>query len=148
MSFVPQLQQSLFLCSLKMIPEGGIEVIVRHSCSNDLPASPIGRDGWDVLSYPTESKPSATYSIAFDSFIAYTVGNESFIKPEESAVSEGVQFARFRQSRYLRQIEETCYGEDVHSGTRFHYGIYCLNQLIDVVTNAAPRIAYIGETAQ
>lgn len=148
MSFVSELQQTLFLCSLKMTPEGGIEVIVRHSCSNDLPISPIGRDGWDVMSYPTESKPSATYSITFDSFIAYSVGHESFIKPDKCAVSEGMQFVRFRQSRYLRHIEESCYGEDVHSGMRFHYGIYCLNQLIDVVTNEAPRIAYVGETAQ
>lgn len=147
MAFVPQLQRALFLCSLKMIPEGGLEIIVRHSQVVEPPDSPIGRDGWDVLSYPSEIKPSATYAIIFDSFLAYTVGHEGFIMPDEGAESEGKQFARFRRSRYLNQIEESCYGEDVHPGLRFHYGIYCLNQLIDVVTSDAPRITYVGETA-
>ena len=147
MAFIPQLQHPLFLCSLKMTPEGGLEIIVRHSCNNDPPSSPIGRTAWDVLSYPAEVKPSASYSIIFDSFIAYTVGHEHFVKPDESAVGDGMQFARFQQSRYLSQIEESCYGADVQSGMRFHYGIYCLNLLMDVVTSEAPRIAYIGETA-
>jgi hypothetical protein len=148
MSFVPELQHPLYLCSLNAQQGQTLEVVVRYAEANQSPASPIGRDGWDIMSYPSMAKPTATYLIRFNSFIAYMVGDESFMRPDEQAVCEGRQFARFRQSQYLRYIESVAYGQDVCPGMRFHYGIYCLNQLIDVVTGEAPIISYLGEAAR
>lgn len=143
MSFMPKLQLPLMLRKLNVTPEGPLEIVVCHAAGYVSPASPIGRDAWDVLSQPREIEPSALFSITFESYIAYSSGFEGVVTKDPEAVCEGVHFLRFRKSRYLRYIE-SIYANDVYPGTRFHYGIYCHNQLIDIVSNEAPTITQFG----
>jgi hypothetical protein len=109
--------------------------------------SPIGRDGWDVMSYPEEAAISEKYSIHFDSIISYTVGHEVIVQADNEGEFEGAQFRRYKRSHYLQFIEDSSNGLiDVPpvGGAHYHYGIYCTNQLIEIITFKAPRIAFMG----
>ncbi|MGB9989745.1 hypothetical protein [Pseudoduganella rhizocola] len=147
MSFFPDLQHPLHLCEVKVGTDDSLEIIVRHAVGQrETPV--IGRNGWDIMSHPTQIEPSKTFSISFRSYVAMTVRVEHFAMEDTNAEFEGKQFVRFKASRYLSYINGTSWGEEVHPGTSFHYGLYCLNQLIDIVSKEAPYVAFLGHTAR
>jgi hypothetical protein len=76
------------------------------------------------------------------------VRDESAFPVNEKDVFEGTSFRRFQKSRLLKFIEQTAYSEDVRPSPLFHYGIYCLDDLVDVVAPTAPEIRFIGMTAR
>jgi len=146
MTFVPELQADLHLCSVSLAPKGGLEVVVRNVVENRTP-SPVGRHHTDVMSYPTIFAPSQTFRISFARYITFSVGAEEYVLPYEYNIVEGRSFRRFTRSRFLDYLEKNTYGSDVRPGFRYHYGIYCLNELVNVVSSSAPNISSIGDTA-
>jgi hypothetical protein len=147
MSFVPELQRELVLISLARTGEEGLRLVVRHA-SGEVPRDPPeGRSGWDVLSMPSIAIPTSTYEIFFASVPAYCVTLEQYSVQDAQEVFEGAQFRRYKSSRFLAFHTSSCHGEDLYSGPRFHYGIYCQNGLVDVVARDAPSIALLGESA-
>jgi hypothetical protein len=148
MKFVPELQSPLTLLAIDRPSERELRVVVRVAAGYKPPEPPLGRSGWDVLSYPNIYIPSACYEIYFPSYIMYCVTDESYHAPDNQAESEGAQFSRYSKSKFLEVSETLCYGQDIHPGQRFHYGIYCLDTCIDLISSESPSIAYLGETAR
>ncbi len=146
MAFFEELQRPLHLCSVKVGLDDTLEIVVRHAVGQP-GRSVFGRDGWDILSYPTKVEPTETYRISFHSYVTLSVSPEHFFPPDADAEFEGSQFVRFKKSRYLEFVTDTSYGEEVHPGSNYHYGVYCLNQHIDVVSKMAPHVAFLGRTA-
>lgn len=146
MTFFSEMQHPLNLCDIKVGTDDTLELVVRHAVSQPNLAV-VGRDGWEIMSYPTKVEPSHTFRISFRSYVAFNVRVEHFFAPEAEADFEGSQFVRFKKSRYLDYVNDTSYGEEVHPGRNFHYGIYCLNQLVDVITKEAPQVSFLGATA-
>lgn len=144
MKFVPELQIDLLLLNIEMPHETDLRITVRGSASDKNPVSAIGRSGWDVLSYPSFAAPSACYEIYFPEFVTYSVTDENFYAGNPNSESEGVQFRRFKKSRFLEYVESITHGTDTHPGSRFHYGIYGLNMCIDIVAGKAPTIRLLG----
>lgn len=145
-AFFAELQRPLHLCSVNVGLDDTLGLVVRYAVSQP-GRSVIGRDGWDIMSYPTKVEPSETFRISFHSYVTFSVRVEHFFRPDVDAEFEGSQFVRFKKSRYLKFVSETSYGEDVHPGSNYHFGIYCLNQLVDVVSQEAPYVACLGKTA-
>lgn len=146
MAFFEELQRPLHLCGVNVGLDDTLELVVRHAVSQP-GDSVIGRDGWDILSYPTKVEPSETFRISFRSYVTFSVRREHLFPPDADAEFEGAQFIRFKKSRYLEFVTNTSYGEDVHPGSNYHYGLYCLNQLVDVISKEAPYVAFLGKTA-
>jgi hypothetical protein len=147
MTFVPELQHPLVLVKMTTHQDGSLSLLVRLATTSVPPAPVVGRSGWDVMSHPRVAEPSRTYRIDFLSTLSYNVGREHCFAADANADGEGRQFARFRKSAYLDFLEKACYSSDVTGGARYHYGIYCLDTVIDVVSGEAPLISYVGETA-
>lgn len=146
--FVPELQDWLALLSLENPSENELKIIVRKAAGCNEPESPVGRSGWDVLSYPSIVTSTPCYEIYFSEFITYSVTNERHYAGDSNAVSEGSSFRRFTKSKFMDFFETMTYGDDVHPGPRFHYGVYCQNTCIDIISNKAPTIAFLGEFAR
>lgn len=145
MSFVPELQINLTLVRVEMPYETDLRITVRKSVGDKKPESAVGRSAWDVLSYPSISEPSPSYEIYFPDFITYCVTDENLYAGDPDSESEGIQFRRFKKSRFLEYVQSITYGPDIHPGSRFHYGIYCLNMCVDVIAVSAPTIRFLGE---
>jgi hypothetical protein len=145
-AFFEELQRPLHLCDLNVGLDDTLEIIVRHAVGKP-GISVIGRDGWDIMSYPTRVEPSETFRISFNSYVTFSVRLEHLFPPDDDAEFEGFQFTRFKKSQYLEFVSKTSYGDDIHPGSIYHYGIYCLNQLIDVVSRESPSVAFLGQTA-
>lgn len=146
MAFFEELQHPLHLCRLNVGLDDTLELVVRHAVSQP-GVSVIGRDGWDIMSYPTKVEPSETFRVTFRSYVTFSVSLEHFFPPEADAEFEGEQFRRFKKSQHLKFVKNTSLGEDVHPGSNYHYGLYCLNQLVDIISKEAPYVAFLGKTA-
>lgn len=147
MSFVPELQQPLWLCSCMARGELDVVAVVRHSARAPRIPSPIGRSASDVLSYTYVSPPSPTYELTFGNVMVSAVSEEFAFRNDDSAVGEGKQFARYERSSFLAFMGQQCNEADVLRGNRFHYVLSCLNGRVDVVAREAPSIRYLGETS-
>ena len=74
--------------------------------------------------------------------ISYTVLNESYSKcPEQSEVFAGKLFRIFSHSHLLEFTEQTTFASGDYPGALMHFQIACLNQVIDVICTAPPKIA-------
>ncbi|HOA80316.1 MAG TPA: hypothetical protein PKK61_04540 [Defluviitaleaceae bacterium] len=82
----------------------------------------------------------------FESYIAYSVTNESFTSWDEYEQFEGKAFMIYTKSRYLDFIKEHTLADqicgDVYPPFR-HYGIVCLNHIIDIVSIDTPKVTEI-----
>lgn len=82
--------------------------------------------------------------IDFDSYIAYSVTNESYTSWDEYEVFEGKAFRIYTKSRYLDYIKVDTFAEGIFQGEFVHYGIVCLNHIINIVSVDKPIINEIN----
>jgi hypothetical protein len=102
------------------------------------------------MSAPIVYAETETFEIFFPRSFAYLVSDEMAFPPDKYEVFEGVQFRRYQKSRFLDFIEGTALPAEArpHAHPLYHYGIYCLNHLVDVIAPEPPRISYIGMTSR
>jgi hypothetical protein len=63
---------------------------------------------------------------------------------EAGAGFGGSQFVRFNKSHCLDYVNDTSHGEEALPGRNFNYGIYCLNQLLNVIAKETPQVFFFG----
>ncbi|MCM1299102.1 MAG: hypothetical protein NC203_08980 [Firmicutes bacterium] len=92
--------------------------------------------------YPDHSK---IYEITFDRYIMYQVRNESYSSWDNYEVRRGKYFIVFERSRLLDYLAAATDCRVLPDGSFYpdkwtHYGIYCQNHIIDVVSAFPPTI--------
>ncbi len=84
------------------------------------------------------------YEISFDNYILHQTRNESFCSWDNYEIREGKHFIEFTRSRLLDivpQLIEYQLVNDIFSPNKpKHYGIYCLNHIIDIISCFEPKI--------
>ena len=140
MSYFPELQCDLDLLSIEAREVADLVVTVAALPEVVPGPAPEGRLGTDVMSYPKFLRAGPRFEISFESVISYIVTDETHYATDHTREGEGGTFCRFTRSKFLDFVEATSHGVEVHPGFRFHYGIYCLNTCIDVVSSKAPVI--------
>lgn len=83
---------------------------------------------------------SRSYEITFGEYIAYAVVNESFTVVDESDRYEGRLFRTYMKSKFLEYVAAATIASDHYSGPYMHYGVVCLNHIVEVASAAPPRI--------
>lgn len=77
----------------------------------------------------------------FDSYVSYSILNESLTVLDDYEIFEGNSFRIFKKSRYLDFINKGTIVNDVFSGEQFvHYQIACLDHIIDVISFDEPIV--------
>jgi hypothetical protein len=94
----------------------------------------------DVRSIVSDESCHA-YEILFGSYVAYAVRNESYGVPDESEEFTGRRFCVYSKSRFLDYVRLATFASDDYPGKLNHYGINCLNHIVDVVSIEEPRIS-------
>ncbi|AUG57486.1 hypothetical protein [Acetivibrio saccincola] len=91
--------------------------------------------------YPIiEDEKMPVIQMDFDSYIAYSVTNESFTSWDDYEEFEGKAFRIYKRSRYLDFIKVHTFACDDYPGHFEHYGIVCLDHIVNVVSVEKPVI--------
>lgn len=95
---------------------------------------------------PEGTNPTCIYEVVFNSYIGYTVLDESYLETVESESESAKQVFRvFQKSNYLDYLKHSTQAIITHEGKLQHYSFKCLNHLIDVVASEPPVIRNIGQ---
>lgn len=90
--------------------------------------------------YPDENN---LYEIVFEHYVLHQTRNESYTVWDKYEVRKGRYFIIFEKSRlldYVPHLVEIGLVEDLFPNGYKHYGIYCQNHIIDIITTKAPVI--------
>jgi hypothetical protein len=80
----------------------------------------------------------SVFEIYWDSYVAYSVRNESFVANDKYEHSEGRLFVRYSKSRFLDYVALGTFATEEYPGPLLHWGVICGNHIIDVVGTEAP----------
>jgi hypothetical protein len=144
---IDRLQKALHLVELRRGTRQELTIVVRHATGH-LGKEVVGRQISDIMSDPIELADSDTFEIHFRRYFVYLVRDEAGFPPEKDSHFDGTQFRRYQKSRFLDFVTETSFSDDVRPHPLYHYGVYCLNDLIDVISPAPPVISYLGKTSR
>ena len=137
-----------FLISLSEEPDNALKLVISLSYA--------GEKGSDVSELPAlseilkECRPiypdkNQTYEILFEQYILYLNRNESYTSWDNSEIYKGKYFILFEKSQLLTILPVLTDCQILSDGTYYpgkyqHYGIYCQNHIIDVISCHEPLI--------
>ncbi|WP_413376368.1 hypothetical protein [Paenibacillus taichungensis] len=78
--------------------------------------------------------------IQFDSYIGFSIRNESYTSWDTYEEFEGKIFRIFERSRYLDFIRLSTFATEDYPGPYKHYGVAGLNHIVDIVSIKDPII--------
>lgn len=113
------------------------------------PAAAISKEVHGVLLSdvrPIQSTEDSTlFEISWDSYIAYSVRNESYCTKDEYETIESGTLARiYSRSKFLDYIAAATFASPDYPGEFHHVGIICLNHVIDVISTQVPVVRVIS----
>ncbi|GAB6989876.1 hypothetical protein [Paenibacillus pini] len=100
------------------------------------------KDFGDMYSINAD-KNSTIIQIEFQSYIAYSVRNESFTTWDDYEEFEGKIFRIYKKSRYLDFVSVGTFATEDFPGSFRHYGISCLDHIVDIVTISEPVVTEV-----
>ena len=133
----------LYLTELGEPEDNVLRLVVTEGRVGDDFAQPQDRE---LAGLMANSRPivvdemSAAYEIVFEQYIAYTVLNESFTVWDDAEKFEGRLFRLYSASRFLSYVGTGTIASADYPGPYIHYGVVCLNHVIEVASTTAPII--------
>ncbi|MBB6691047.1 hypothetical protein H7B90_06480 [Cohnella xylanilytica] len=83
---------------------------------------------------------SPVIQIDFEHYIDYSIRNESFTVWDDYEIFTGKIFRVYTKSRYLDYIGTGTIASDDYPGPFKHYGMSCLDHIVDVISTDEPII--------
>ncbi|MDQ0899909.1 hypothetical protein [Paenibacillus sp. V4I7] len=81
--------------------------------------------------------------LEFEWYIGYSIINESFTVLDDYEEYEGRVFRIYNKSRYLDFIQMGSIATEDYPGPFKHYGIICLNHIVDIVSASEPIVSEV-----
>lgn len=97
------------------------------------------------VSGKADGEDSRLFEVVWPSHLVYQVADESYACPDDYDKYEGSRLVKYSQSRYWDfvksapsvRFEQAQFDSD---GTFKHWGLLCLNHIVDVISKDAPQI--------
>ena len=129
--------RSLFLLDLRESENNSLLLVVGESSLappevDDPPPVPGARR----VAHPRDGR---VFEIVWESYVAYSVVNESFATYSDEPEREGRLLVRFTGSRFLDYISARTWDDE--RAPRRHWQINCENHAIDIVSTEEPIIS-------
>ena len=87
------------------------------------------------------TRNSRSFELTWSYYVAYSVGNESFMLPSEGEeIASGRLLRVYRRSHFLDYLAKTTWGDADWHGPVIHIGVICLNHIVDVASTELPKI--------
>lgn len=80
------------------------------------------------------------WEIGIDGYVLFMERNESYTTGDDYELRHGRILIEFERSRLLDDLAHFTFADDRYPGPLKHYGIYCEDHLVDVVTDATPVV--------
>ena len=139
----------IFLREIGESEENALRLIIEEAKS-DGPPEDIEILPGKVIS-GTRAIESDTTCRAFDlvwpSYVSYSVRNESFCTLDKEEVWEGRLFCLYSKSHFLDYVARATFASTDYPGPLRHWGINCLNHIVDVVSIAEPQVRELKHAA-
>lgn len=148
-----------FLLSLTDGPQESLRLVIAPAAvgpaGSDVPdledMDPSTRETLqDILAKtrPIQADEGRQYEITFPGYILYQVRSESFCSFDPSEIRHGRYLITFERSKLLADLPKYTDAQQFPDGTFYpgpwvHYGIYCQNHVIDVISHCPPEIGEI-----
>jgi hypothetical protein len=134
--------EELFLLSISE-PEDNVLVLVVSEAGVIHDAS--GEVAGPTSAYHLVSafEGAARYQLVFESYVAYSVRNESFTIRDDDEKWTGRLFCTYERSKFLDFVREGTIASEEHPGPITHYGINCANHIVDVAAVTVPQVQRI-----
>jgi hypothetical protein len=125
--------------------DNSLQLIIEEAKDNS-PAENVELVPDTVFSGLREIKSDAscrTFELIWTSYVAYSVRNESFCAIDKEEIWEGRLFCLYSKSHFLNYIAYATFACADYPGTLQHWGINCLDHIVDVVSTVEPQIREI-----
>jgi hypothetical protein len=83
---------------------------------------------------------SRFFEIVWNSYVGYSVLNESYATPSDEESGEGNRFRIYSQSRFLRFMSGATFACDDYPGPMRHYCVGCEDQILHVLSTDPPTV--------
>ena len=80
------------------------------------------------------------FEIEWPSYVANSVRDERFTQIDNDEVWRGRLFCEFSKSHFLEYVKRATFASADYPGLLRHWGINCLNHIVDVVSTVEPQI--------
>ena len=80
------------------------------------------------------------YEVIFETYIAYSVINESFTQVDDSEIYTGNLFRIYSKSHFLDYVKVATFASEDYPGVFSHYEIVALNHIVEIVSVDSPKI--------
>ena len=80
------------------------------------------------------------WEIGIDGYVLFMERDESYTTWDDYEIRKGWWLIEFERSRLLDDLAHYTFADDRYPGPLKHYGIYCEDHIIDVVTDAVPVV--------
>lgn len=80
------------------------------------------------------------WEIDIDGYVLFMERDESYTTWDDYEIEKGRILVEFERSRLLDDLAHFTFADDHYPGPLKHYGIYCEDHLVDVVTDATPVV--------
>jgi hypothetical protein len=83
------------------------------------------------------------FELVWTTYVAYSVRNESFCTLDKEELWEGRLFCLYTKSHFLDYVTRATFATADYPGPLRHWGVNCLNHIVDVVSTVEPQVRYI-----
>lgn len=85
-----------------------------------------------------------TFELAWNSYVAFTVRNESFTTRDDSEVWQGNSLRRYSVSKVLDFVRTSTFASETYPGPLCHWGVVCAWHVVDVVSVEPPAVRLVA----
>jgi hypothetical protein len=133
--------QYLFLRDLLERDRNSLTAIVEEARAASEPGTvQVGAIKFSDARRITSEDGYRKFRLHWDSYVAYSVTNESFGTSIQRETFEGSLLRRYLRSRYLDFVRNTTIASDDYPGKLVHVGLLCQDHIVDVISVAPPEI--------
>lgn len=131
--------KSIFLLGLTEPEENSLRLFFSRSKSVPEPFS-IGDKVYENAQSIEIDEDLPVIQVDFETYIGYSILNESYTSWDDYQKFEGKSFRFYSRSRYLDFIKVGTFATEDYPGSFAHYGMVCLNHIVDIVSISNPTI--------
>ncbi|HEY1602366.1 MAG TPA: hypothetical protein VGG64_22380 [Pirellulales bacterium] len=85
-----------------------------------------------------------SFELIWASYVAYSVRNESFCCLDKAEAWTGRLLCKYSKSHFLNYVKQATIARDDYPGPVHHWGVNCLNHIVDVASIVEPTVRLIG----
>jgi hypothetical protein len=137
--------ETLFLRDIREPRERSLRLLIEAGSTNpEVTTLTIAGTTITGLHRVESNDQSPLFEILWETYIAYSVRNESYVGPDApEEVSVGLHMRLYSRSRFLEYVSQATFACPEYPGPLQHVGVRCECHLIDVVATALPSVRRI-----